>query len=149
MSWRMASISRAFARAVHVMVIDERHADRLVRSPEPVQHGGERVVIVRGHRPVLRLLVNDLEELSARVAHERRVRQVQIHLRAAIGRLILQVAAREDGEAEAVLLQERSQIRRPRAPFVERGRAQLDPLKPASATSWIACSSLPPQVMAA
>ena len=111
------------------MVIDERHADRLRAFAQRVHHVGERLVVVRAHGPILRLLVDDLEHLPARVAHELRVREVEVDLRLPVCRLVLQVAAREDGEGEAALREQVLQHPRTRAVRVERRRAELDALE--------------------
>jgi len=82
------------------MVIDERHADRHRLVAQRVQHVGECLVVVRRDRTILRLLVDHLKHLAACVAHELRVFEVEVELRLAVGRLVVQVAAREDGEAD-------------------------------------------------
>ena len=121
-----------FAGAVHVMVVDERHTDRLGLLAQCVQQVREPRVIVGRDGAIFRLLVDDLQHLSTGVADELRVGQVQIDLCGDVLRLVLQVAAREHRERDPAGLQQGAQFGRLRAPTVHRACAELDALEPDS-----------------
>ena len=100
---------RLFAGAVHVMVIDQGHAEILRALAELGQQTADADVVVIGDRAALRPLVDHLEIASPRGAQEFRMGRVRRELLDLASRIDREVAARQHGEPEVPLREQIAQ----------------------------------------